>query len=419
MTVSNGILKRGRVLDLSDPSEGNWILLRSEGRNHTVPIQNPPAPLQRGDLVEVRQLSESPIFEVKLLTSNRSGKTPFTDHVQNPRRQHGMKIRTQVEKGIHEFFEARDFLHTRTPLLVPSPGMEPHIRPFQTQQGPYLPTSPEFAMKRLLAGGLERIYQICPAFRFEPFSRTHFPEFTLLEWYRAYAGWESIMQDTEELLFSLAQKLHGRRMIQFQNQKIDLQPPWPRLRVVDLFEEHTQIDLRQNQSLEQLTESAKKLGIHVSQSSEQNQTEDSWDDLYFKIWLDHVEPHLPNDRAVFVTHYPASQAALAVTTQDPDGLVWAKRFEAYAGGIELANAFEELTDPVEQRNRFEKDMDLREAVYGDSFPRTPLDEGFLTALEEGLPPSGGIALGVDRLIMLLADEPDIEFTHWLPPAQSE
>ena len=126
-----------------------------------------------------------------------------------------------------------------------------------------------------------------------------------------------------------------------------------------------------------------------------------WDDLYFKIWLNLIEPRLPADRAVFVTRYPASQAALSVIDTDPDGSRWAERFEVYAGGLELGNAFEELTDPGEQRRRFIEDMELRSEVYGNDFPVNPLDEEFLDALAEGMPPSGGIAMGVDWLVMLL------------------
>ena len=141
---------------------------------------------------------------------------------------------------------------------------------------------------------------------------------------------------------------------------------------------------------------------------------DTWDDLYFRIWLNRIEPGLPADQAVFVFRYPPSQAALSVVDADPDGTPWARRFEAYAGGLELCNAFEELTDPVEQRRRFVADMAARASAYGPSFPANPLDEGFLHALEEGMPPSAGIALGVDRMVMLFADEPDLDYTLWLP-----
>ena len=337
---------------------------------------------------------------------------PFRQRILDPRRLKAVDMRTQVENGIRRFFLQRNFREVRTPLLVVSPGMEPHIRPFQVKSTAdpqwisYLPTSPEFAMKKLLVGGLERIFQICPAFRDEPHSITHRPEFTLLEWYRAHASDHDIMKDTEELFESLAIEIHGKPSLHFQGREISVKTPWPRLRVRDLFLNLVQIDLTQCTTLDQITEECKRLKISVAHG-------ETWDDLYFKIWLNLIEPLLPADQAVFVTRYPATQAALAVIDHDPDGSAWAKRFELYAGGIELGNAFEELTDPVEQRERFVKDMELRHQIYGASFPKNPIDEEFIAALEEGLPPSGGIAIGVDRMVMLFADEPDIQFTHWL------
>jgi lysyl-tRNA synthetase class 2 len=347
-------------------------------------------------------------------------KTPrWTDHVLNPRRLRAIDVRTRVESGIREFFASRGFRETRTPLLVPSPGMEPHIRPFEVVRPAlnpdapaprlkraFLPTSPEFAMKRLLVGGLERIFQICPAFRDEPESSTHRPEFTMLEWYRANAGYEDIMRDTEELIAELATRIHGRPEIRYQGRVISVAAPWPRLRVRDLFREHAGVDLVRCADAASLARECVRLGLQPGPG-------DTWDDLYFRIWLNEIEPRLPQDRAVLVTRYPASQAALAVIDADPDGSRWARRFEAYAGGLELGNAFEELTDPVEQRRRFVEDMELRARTYGPEFPASPLDEEFLQALEQGMPPSGGIAVGVDRLVMLCADEPEIGFTFWL------
>jgi lysyl-tRNA synthetase class 2 len=318
-----------------------------------------------------------------------------------------MAVRTKVEKRIRAFFESRGFLETRTPLLVPCPGMEPHIRPVSTSRGAYLPTSPEFAMKRLLVGGLEKIFQICPAFRDEPHSPHHSPEFTILEWYRAHAGYQEVMKDTEELVAELAHSIRGRSTLLFQGREIDVTPPWPRLKVRDLFLEKG-VDLKKIRDASAMRAECIRLGIDPGDGAPK-----SWDDYSFLIWLNLIEPELPKNRAVFVTHYPPSQAALAVIEKDAEGNPWARRFEAYAGGLELCNAFEELTDPVEQRRRFEEDMDLREKIYGSSFPRTPLDEGFLGALQEGMPPSGGNALGVDRLVMLLADEPDLDYTLWL------
>jgi lysyl-tRNA synthetase class 2 len=329
----------------------------------------------------------------------------WTQHTLNERRFHAIRTRTKVENAIREFFLQRHFIETRTPLLVPSPGMETHIRPFRLEDS-YLPTSPEFAMKRLLVGGLERIFQICSSFRDEPPSNTHHPEFTILEWYRAYAGYEDIMRDTEELFAFVATKLFGKPAILYQGQEISLAPPWPRLKVRDLFLKMTGIDLVKTSAREAMASECVRLGLGARE-------EENWDDLYFKIWLNLIEPKLPANQAVFVTRYPKSQAALSVVDQDADGTEWARRFEVYAGGLELGNAFEELTDPVEQRRRFEKDMDLREQIYGPDFPRNKMDEEFLEALTEGMPPSGGIAMGVDRMVMLFANESEIDQTLWL------
>jgi lysyl-tRNA synthetase class 2 len=328
----------------------------------------------------------------------------FRTRIQDPRRQKGTRIRSEVTALIRAFFNAQGFLETPTPLLVPCPGMEVHIQPFKLESGAYLPTSPEFAMKRLLVGGLNKIFQICPAFRYEPNSPHHHPEFTMLEWYRTHAGYEDIMRDTENLFESIAVQLFGQPKIPYQGKTISVKTPWPRMRVRDLFLEHAQVDLVKSHHPELLAKDCERLGLKPSAT-------DSWNDLYFRIWLNFIEPKLPQDQAVFVTRYPASQSALAVIDQDTDGSRWSKRFELYLGGLELGNAFEELTDPVEQRERFIADMQERKKLYGEE---SPIDEGLLAALEEGLPPSGGIAIGVDRMVMLFADESDIDYTLWLP-----
>jgi lysyl-tRNA synthetase class 2 len=310
----------------------------------------------------------------------------------DPRRLWALTVRERVESGIRDFFRARGFVEVRTPVLVPCPGMEPHIRPFPVGAAGWLQTSPEFAMKALLVGGLERIFQLCPVFRDEPDAPTHRPEFTMLEWYRAWAGADDIMRDTEELVAFLAERVHGRTQIPWRTGTIDVTPPWPRLEIPALFQAHAGVTL----GTDDLRAACARLGLATA-------PDDTWDDLYFRIWLAAVEPRLPADRPALVHRYPASQAALAVL--DADG--WARRFEVYAGGLELGNAFEELTDPVEQRRRFVADQALRR-----DGPAPPMPEAFLAALAEGMPPSGGIAVGVDRLVMLLAGEPDIGFTRW-------
>ena len=349
----------------------------------------------------------------------------YRAHCQHPRRLHALRIRAQVESAIRQFFVQRDFLEVRTPLLVPSPGLETHIRPFQVtpwaqsdgtnssaREPLFLPTSPEFAMKRLLVGGHPRIFQICAAFRDEPNSPHHRPEFTLLEWYRSSAGLTDILHDTQDLLVHLGQCIHQGSSFQFGTNRISLTPPWPQATVAELFARHTGIDLTRACTRESLLEAARQKNVSIFQSSS---AEESFDDLFHKIWLEHIEPQLPSDRPLFVMQFPASQAALSVIDPavPPSQLATARRFEFFIGGLELGNAFEELTDPVEQHRRFVRDMDLRETIYGATFPKSPIDQGLLEALREGLPPSGGIAVGVDRLVMLLANESDIQFTFHL------
>jgi lysyl-tRNA synthetase class 2 len=398
MSQNTPAVLRGRCIRLQ---RGAGIL-RNQAGDHPFQYADEDG-IQVGDVIEADAGGRA-----RVLTPNRTtGRSNlWMERVLDARRRRALEIRARVEAGIRAFFAAQDFVETRTPLLVPCPGMEPHIRPYGVDNGAFLPTSPEFAMKRLLVGGLERIFQICPAFRREPFSATHHPEFTMLEWYRAYAGYEDIMRDAERLFQSLALQLFGKPVIRYQGREISVEAPWPRLRVRDLFLDKAGVDLVAAGTQESLRKECGRLGLVTS-------PEDTWDDLYFRIWLNLVEPRLPADRAVFVTRYPASQAALAVVDHDADGSRWARRFEVYAGGLELGNAFEELTDPVEQRRRFVEDMELRARAYGPTFPKSPLDEGFLGALEEGLPPSGGIAMGVDRIAMLFADETDLSRLRWL------
>ncbi len=407
-------MKHGRVNALSHLGGGkSQISIRSLSGVFTTVVSSISAEsLKVGDIIELDG------DQIRILTQTQlPGVLKWSNHVLDSRRLKALKIRSAVENGIREFFGSQGFIETRTPLLVPCPGMEIHIRPFQLKSGAYLPTSPEFAMKRLLVGGLEKIFQICPSFRSEPNSNTHHPEFTMLEWYRAYDSVEKIQSDTENLVEHLAIKINGKPEIRYQGETISVKTPWPRYRVRDLFSK-IGVELIEpgsggkNVSTDKLHEHCKRLGILSDEK-------DTWDDLYFRIWLNLIEPTLPKNKAVFVERYPQSQAALSVLDTDPDGSLWAKRFEFYIAGLELGNAFEELTDAKEQRSRFIRDMEERKKIYGESFPPNPLDEDFLEALEEGLPPSGGIAVGVDRLVMLFADEPVLEKTLWLPSYAGE
>lgn len=315
------------------------------------------------------------------------------------------KERFKIERAIREYFWRLDYTETRTPLLVTSPGMEPHLRPVQISRESgkplvFLPTSPEFAMKKLLAEGMQRIFQICSSFRDEPESPEHHPEFTMLEFYEADLPLGGLQERVEALVSHLCLHLHGTDRFTYAGKVFSTRGPWRRIRVVDAFLEHVGIDLRTHLTSESLHQVCRRSGI-LSDPTE------SWDDLYFKLWLNCVEPRLPTDELFFVTHYPLSQSSLCNPVADETGFLWANRFEAYAGRMELGNAFDELRDPQKQRMNFEKDQRIRRETYGDTMPESPMDEEFLEAVGK-MPPVSGIAMGVDRLCMLLLDASHID-----------
>jgi lysyl-tRNA synthetase class 2 len=248
-------------------------------------------------------------------------------------------------------------------------------------------------MKKLLAEGMPRIFQICSSFRNEPTSPEHHPEFTMLEFYETNLKLEGLQNRVEELFCSLANLIHGTLRFQSGDRIVSFQGPWKRFRVVDLFQTFLGIDLRTHTTPVSLAALCKKNGLEASD-------QESWDDLYFKLWLNLIEPKLPTDEAFFVTHYPLSQSSLCNPIQDEIGFLWANRFEVYVGRTELGNAFDELRDPIKQRRNFEKDQRIRKETYGNDWPTSPIDEELLSAIER-MPPTSGIAIGLDRLFMLL------------------
>lgn len=328
-----------------------------------------------------------------------------------------LETRARIIAAIRGFFRDRDFLEVDTPALQVSPGLEPHLVAFRTElhepgatRGTtlYLHTSPEFTMKKLLVAGIERSFQLARVFRNAERSATHHPEFTMLEWYRAGATYEALMDDCEALLAAVG--VLTSAAFAWQGRACDPRQPAERISVADAFARETGIDILatapdpHHPSLERLATAARPLGIAPRPG-------DRWDDLFFRIFLDHVEPKLGLGRPTILTEYPVSMAALA-RPKPGDGRV-CERFELYVAGLELANAFSELTDAAEQRRRFAADMDLKAARYGE---RYPVDEDFLAALEYGMPPSAGIALGVDRLVMLATGAERIDDVLWAPVA---
>ena len=329
-----------------------------------------------------------------LITLNAGHARPYWPHpageFPNPsspdRRLHAPALwarlaqRADVLQRVRAFFTGEAFLEVETPLVVVSPGTEVHLAPTRVmqQEAPgeraqprYLITSPEYHMKRLLAAGAPPIFQICKTFRDGERGAHHRPEFTMLEWYRPWSTLSAILDDCEALLMAISPS----HQLTYQGQSIDLTPPWPRTPFLTLLRERGGI------------QNPEKLPVEEQ----------------LHAFVSRVERDLGRERPEFVVDYPIQMASLAQPGADDPSL--AERAELYIAGLELANAFGELADPDEQRRRCEDDNVERRSL---GLPELPLDEDFLSALSEGLPPSGGIALGVDRLVMLLCDAPAID-----------
>ncbi len=282
-------------------------------------------------------------------------------------------LRAATMRALRDFFASRDYLEVTTPVWLRTPALESHINAVPAGSG-YLRTSPEFHMKRLLADGIERQWQLGPCFRAAERGTHHLPEFWMLEWYRAHADYETVLQETRDLLISTAQAVLGTTRLTGVHGEVDLALPWERMTVAQAFERH----------------------------AGWNPVVD-WDEDRFVVDLvEKIEPALPRERPTVLLDYPIAEAALARIRPARPSV--AERWELYAGGLEMANAFSELTDAAEQRRRFEVCARAREArgetVYA-------VDNFFLQALEAGIPPSAGVALGFDRLLMLLAGTNDI------------
>jgi lysyl-tRNA synthetase class 2 len=299
-----------------------------------------------------------------------------------------LRERSILNRTIRAFFDARDFLEIEAPILVPSPGLELHLDAFAVENR-YLITSPEYQMKRLLAGGMQRIYSLGKVFRRKEAGAQHNPEFTMLEWYRAGASWTEIADDTEALVWQCARAVdapHAGRCA--------LEPPWPRLTVGEACERWGRVRVYGDEDVATLRERIKAAGWRVP-------AEGDWSDVFFGFFLDAVESHLGQDEPTLVYDWPRPLCALA--REKPSDPRVVERFEVYAAGLELCNAFGELTDVGEQRRRLESDLEARRRR---GLPEYPIDEKFLAALAT-MPPSAGIALGVDRLAMLLLGARDI------------
>lgn len=391
MTAPSAV--RGRVLAV----DGDLAVVRGAERDLRVPARPGWRP---GDLVDGEAVVHA--------FGGGDYPGPATEVARLPRSRLALlRARGAAMAALRRFFAERGFLEVETPLLVPSPGLEIHLEAVAAGGG-YLITSPEYQMKRLLAAGLDRIYQVCKCFRAGERGPHHAAEFTMVEWYRGFADLDAIVRDTEQLVAEVVTAVAGAPVARVHRpadppgeaggpRSIPVSPPWLRLTVRDAMRRWAGIEIAGDEPAPALVAAVRAAGIAVADGT-------AWDDAFFAAFLARVEPALAAlDRPVILEDWPAPLAALA--RRKPGDPRTALRFEAYIGGMELANAFGELTCATEQRARFEHDQATRRER---GKPVYPIDEKLLAALAEGLPPSAGIALGVDRLIMLATGAPSID-----------
>ncbi len=332
-----------------------------------------------------------------------------------------LESRARLMGAIRSFFHANDFLEVETPILQVMPCADMHIHGFatdlkgldlQVERELWLHTSPEFEMKKLLVAGLPRIYQICHVFRNGEGSKRHSPEFTMIEWYRANAGYREIMDDCIALLRHCASTL-GVDKLRYAAQDCDPFVEWEIISVAQAFQKYAGITLtdfmQETDAHRAAADSNDRAGFYKAarEAGASVREQDSWEEIFFAVMAKKIEPFLGMSSPAIVYDYPVSMAALSRRCEDDPR--FAKRFEMYVCGLELANAFDELTDATEQRKRFTDEMAAKQAMYGESYP---LDEDFLAALEYGMPPAGGIALGIDRLAMVMSGASDIDQVLW-------
>jgi lysyl-tRNA synthetase class 2 len=321
----------------------------------------------------------------------------YLDLIANAETKNTFKVRSQVISAIRQFLNGRGFLEVETPVLQPSAGGA-LAQPFTTHhhaldRNLYLRIALELHLKRLIVGGFDKVYELGRTFRNEGISIKHNPEFTMLESYEAYADYNDVMKMLEEMICHVCQEVLGTEEVSFAGSTISFKPPWRRLELRQVITEYAGIDFEESPDTSSLASRMRELNIEVDPEKDRGR-------LIDELLSTFVEPNLT--QPTFLVDYPIEMSPLAKTKPGSERLV--ERFEAFAGGMEIANAFTELNDPVEQRKRFIKQQKGRQAE--DRLAET-IDEDFLTALEYGMPPAGGLGVGIDRLVMLLTGQQSI------------
>jgi lysyl-tRNA synthetase class 2 len=333
----------------------------------------------------------------------------YLDLIANPKVKEIFLTRIKAIQKIRDFFTQRDFIEVETPMLHPIPGGAT-AKPFKTHHNAldmelYMRVAPELFLKRLVIGGLERVFEINRCFRNEGISTLHNPEFTMLEFYQSYATYDEMIKMTEELLSSIVKEIHGGLHLHYQGKEIDFTPPWRRILYKESLLEYGKVDPVIMKEPSRAIELAKNLGLELKRGTSHGKV---LDDLFKEL----VEPHLV--QPTFVTHYPTEVSPLSRRSgKDPEVV---DRFELFIAGREIANGFSELNDPVDQRERFVQQLKER---AGEADAVLNLDEDFLRALEFGMPPTAGEGIGIDRWVMLLTDAPSIRDVILFPLLRME
>ena len=364
-------------------------------------------PLPMGKVEEDAETGERVVHSGFADQENRY-RQRYADLAVHPEVREVFRTRTRIVSALRTFMDGEGFLEVETPALQPLYGGAA-ARPFVTHHHSldrkmYLRIADELYLKRLIVGGFERVYEICHDFRNEGLSRVHNPEFTMLEFYQAFADYHDMMDLVERLVVSTVEALHGRREVTFQGEALRFEPPFGRVRFMEALGDALGADPA-GMSAAELRERAEALSIPELDGAGRGK-------LLDKLFGELVEPDLV--QPTFVLDHPVELSPLAKHHREREGVV--ERFELYAAGWELANAFSELNDPVDQRERFEAQAELRE---GGDVEAHQLDEDFLRALEYGMPPTGGVGIGVDRLVMVLTDQSSIRDVILFPVLRSE
>jgi lysyl-tRNA synthetase class 2 len=333
----------------------------------------------------------------------------YLDLIANPKVKEAFLTRIEAIQKIRDFFKKRDYIEVETPMMHPIPGGAT-AKPFKTYHNAldmelYLRVAPELYLKRLVIGGLERIFEINRCFRNEGISTQHNPEFTMLEFYQSYATYEDMMALTEELLCSMVRDIHHGLSITYQGKQIDFTPPWRRIRFKEGLLEIGRLDPEILKDPSRAKEMARGLQLEVKKGASHGR-------ILADLFKEFVEPRL--HQPTFVTHYPTEISPLSRRNEEDSNVV--DRFELFVAGREIANGFSELNDPIDQRQRFLQQMKER-SDEADYF--LFMDEDFLRALEFGMPPTAGEGIGIDRLVMLLTDSPSIRDVIFFPLLRPE